>query len=279
MRLMCDGLIKRVSIFVVLIMLWCVPGWAAALKVHFIDVGYGAATLIESPTGERFLIDAGPETAAPVVVDYLKQQGIDVLDGVVITHPHEDHYGGVVAVMQAFAVKALYYNGDQRWQQDVLASRLAAIFNQSEPKVLRRGDWVYYHDARDHMVVVHPTRVGDDINDSALGLLLTYGEVRVFLPADMQPGGQDAALTAFADVVHADVVQFPHHGGILSDRLVEALRHKIWVLSVGDNPWGKPMVEFVDQIKGPLWRTDEQGTVVMMTDGNDISIKAGVDGF
>jgi beta-lactamase superfamily II metal-dependent hydrolase len=81
------------------------------MTVSFIDVGQGDSELIQSPSGKVMLIDAGPTDAGSKVVKYLQDQGISTIDVVVATHPHEDHIGGMSAVLNGFTVKQFIDSG------------------------------------------------------------------------------------------------------------------------------------------------------------------------
>ncbi|MBC7251946.1 MAG: MBL fold metallo-hydrolase, partial [Anaerolineae bacterium] len=85
-----------------------VPSAGAFLEVHFLDVGQADSILVRLPDGRALLIDAGNNADGPVVVSYLKAQGIKRLEWVVATHPHEDHVGGLDAVLDAFEVGKVY---------------------------------------------------------------------------------------------------------------------------------------------------------------------------
>ena len=74
------------------------------LKVHFIDVGQADSILIQETNGKSMLIDAGNNADADFVVDYLKEQGVNSLDYIIGTHPHEDHIGGLDAVIDNFNI-------------------------------------------------------------------------------------------------------------------------------------------------------------------------------
>ena len=76
-----------------------------SIQVHFFDVGQGDSTLIESPDGKTMLIDGGePDTG---VVQYLQGLNIRQIDVMVATHPHQDHIGGLVQVLNALPVKPM----------------------------------------------------------------------------------------------------------------------------------------------------------------------------
>lgn len=74
------------------------------LFVHFIDVGQGDSILVQTPS-QNVLIDGGERTAGPIVVEYLRTQGVEGLDIVISTHPHSDHIGGLIDVLKTFSVK------------------------------------------------------------------------------------------------------------------------------------------------------------------------------
>ncbi len=78
------------------------------LTIHFIDVGQGDSALIQLPSGQTILIDAGDGRAAGKVVGYLNQQGVTKIDHLIATHPHEDHIGGMIYVLRRFPVGKVY---------------------------------------------------------------------------------------------------------------------------------------------------------------------------
>ena len=72
---------------------------------HYIDVGQGSAALLASPDDSFMLIDTGTTESSAYLVKYLKDAGVDTLDYLIITHPHEDHYGGAESVIKNFPVE------------------------------------------------------------------------------------------------------------------------------------------------------------------------------
>jgi competence protein ComEC len=85
-----------------------------SLVVNFIDVGQGAAILVQSG-GKNYLVDGGKTQAGPEVVDFLRSRGVGTLDGLVATHPDSDHIGGLPDVLDAFDVATVYLSGDPKW--------------------------------------------------------------------------------------------------------------------------------------------------------------------
>ena len=95
------------------------------LTVHFLDVGQADSILIQLPNNENMLIDAGKNSSGEFVTGYISALGIDTLDYVVGTHPHEDHIGGLDDVIDCFNVEKLYMptvQADTATYRDVLES-------------------------------------------------------------------------------------------------------------------------------------------------------------
>ena len=80
------------------------------INVHFIDVGQGDSILIKVEN-KTILIDGGPTAASATVLSYLSSVNVTKIDFMVATHPHADHIGGLIAVLQSLQVNAVLYNG------------------------------------------------------------------------------------------------------------------------------------------------------------------------
>ena len=83
----------------------------STLTVHFIDVGQGDSILIQTPEGNTMLIDGGPRENGASLVSYLKKQGVTKINVMVATHPHEDHIGGLISVINSFQVDNIIDSG------------------------------------------------------------------------------------------------------------------------------------------------------------------------
>lgn len=109
------------------------------LSVHFIDVGQGDAILIDYGTYEM-LIDGGEKS--PGVVDYLNNYVDGELEVMVATHPHADHIGGLIAVLDTFEVNEIWLNGDTHTTQTYSQFMAAVDSEGAEVHEARRGEWL-----------------------------------------------------------------------------------------------------------------------------------------
>ena len=116
------------------------PGITQPLQVHYIDVGQGDAILIIAPDGQTMLIDGGETNTG--IVQYLQSKGIQHLNLVVATHPHSDHIGGLVQVLNAIPVDKVITNG-QSHTTSVYENFLDAIASaKAEYVEVKRGDTI-----------------------------------------------------------------------------------------------------------------------------------------
>src|SRR6185503_11415238 len=98
----------------------------APLRIDFIAVGQGDAALVTSPTGKTVLIDGGPHAAGATLTDLLQARGATAIDLVLLTHRHEDHLGGLAAVVRAFPVR-LFMDAPFHYDSEVYTRLLETL--------------------------------------------------------------------------------------------------------------------------------------------------------
>jgi len=86
----------------------------ARLRIHFIDVGYGDAILIQFPDSRIMMIDSGEKHHALRLINYLQSLDIQKIDQAVITHPHTNHFEGLFDILRYFSIDQLFINGDKK---------------------------------------------------------------------------------------------------------------------------------------------------------------------
>ena len=255
------------------------------LTVTFLDVGQGLAVHISTPAGQHLLVDAGGGNFAAgeqVVLPYLRAKGVSSLAAVILTHPHDDHYGGLPAVLSALPVQLFLSNGEE--DNAAAFSDLLAILEERD--IACSSVSTGYRLIIDNVeikVLSPPAQrfsvTADDVNNSSLVLSLSYGDFSLLLTGDAESAALNELIKKYQGRLRADVLQVPHHGSrnALSAALLRAAAARAAVISVGSNPFGHPHAEtlrLLAENKLAVYRTDLHGAITIVSDGKKWTIAA-----
>lgn len=267
--------LRAVAIAAALIALFSIPGILAknleepTVRLHFIPVGQGDATLIELPDNTTILVDAGgrPMGSDPGlqnVVPYLRHRGIHRLDALILSHGDFDHYGGMSAVARPFSPRRFYVDADEKTPRVIeLIANL-----QAQGTEIKRVSKEHRIKTDDLSVHIHRPPLPDaDPNDRSLVVSFSYAALGVLLPGDLETDGE----LWLVDHIYGRraLMKVPHHGSRTSssDELLDHLRPAVAVSSSGrHNRFGHPHLEVVERYEErgiDLFRTDLDGAVVV----------------
>lgn len=250
------------------------------LRVHFIDVGQGDSILIQA--GEQaMLVDAGTNESGSIVTGYLRSLNIAKLDYLIGTHPHEDHIGGLDDVIRSFEIGTVIMpdvSHTTQTYEDVLDALLEKNLTVTVP---HPGDVYSIGDAS--FTILSPTEEvaeqaaeSGDLNNLSVGIRLVYGSNAFVLCGDAESASEEAMVESGLPL-KADVLKAGHHGSSTSTSSVflAAVDPDYAVISCGkDNSYGHPHQETLDRLEEAgvsVFRTDEQGTIVAVSDGSGIT--------
>ncbi len=245
------------------------------LEVLFLDVGQGDSIVIQSPDGKTMLIDGGERS--PGVVSYLNKASVKQIDIMVATHPHSDHIGGLVDVLQRFKVAEVWING-QPHTTKVFEDFLMAI-DKSGAKYheAKRGDVISLGSLQ--FKVLHPGPVlVQDINGNSIVLRLAYGDISFLFVGDANFASESEMLAAKQDV-KSTILKVGHHGSATSSSatFLKAVAPQLAVYSAGiGNSYGHPApatIARLNQAGAKVYGTDVSGTIGVTTDGKTYEVK------
>lgn len=260
------------------------------LEVVFLDVGQGDAIFIRTPGGKNILLDAGGRPAYMediervgrlVVVPYLEHQRVRKLDKVIISHPHEDHYGGLLAVLEEVPVGLLITNSEEV-ETESYHRLLTLAAEKGIPRLmLEQGNVLPLGPSLKMDVLGPPARLfvgtGSDVNNNSLVLRLSYREVSFLFTGDIEDAAARWLLRE--DLLQqSHVLKVPHHGGYMSglSLFMEAVEPQLAVMQVGRNPFGHPhgeTVSILNELVPAVYRNDHHGAVMVYSDGYSMEIQ------
>jgi competence protein ComEC len=257
------------------------------LHVSVLDVSQGDAILLQGPDGGRMLIDAGPD---PDRLLTLLDQRIPTwdrrLDVVVLTHPHEDHVGGLALLLTRYRIGEVVEPGMLGPGPSDAAYRAELAQQGRATRIVAAGDRLLLDNIRLDVdwpppgsVPRDPPDAGKDINNVSIVLELHFGARDMLFPGDAEEEVDPQLLAAgLAQRLgpRLDVLKVAHHGSrtATTEALVEALQPRIAVVSVGaDNDYGHPSPDTLARLASAgaqVFRTDLDGSVEITTDGYDL---------
>lgn len=255
---------------------------SSMLKVHFLDVGQADCTLIQLPNGEEVLIDAGNRDDDEYISDYISNLGIDDIEYLVLTHPHEDHIGSAKYIFENFKVDNVYMP-DVATDSNLYANTMAAVKN-SGANVVYAKPGTYIIDTPDlkFEILAPKSMYYSELNEYSAVTRLDYMDTSFIFTGDAESVSELEMMGAGFDL-DADVLKVGHHGGRTSSsrNFLQAVTPEISVISCGeDNSYGHPHLETLNRLTetgSKIYRTDELGTIIAVSDGQNIDMSSEED--
>ncbi len=244
------------------------------LDVWFLDVGHSNGVLIETPNGAHILVDGGrfPSRLLTALGDRLPftDRTIEVL---IITQPDAFDYAALPPLLARYTAGVAITNGQPNLSEAYL--QLQDSLAETDIVEVTAGYAITTDDGVT-IEVLHPQTqptLGDTLDDGAIVLRVSYGEVSFLIASDLSAEAQQELLDN-GEFPLATVLQLPQHGTArsLNTDFLNAVQPQAIVLqSDPANRRGDPAPQIIDMLPDvPLLRTDERGTIHMWTDGENL---------
>ncbi|NBB87322.1 MAG: DNA internalization-related competence protein ComEC/Rec2 [Bacteroidetes bacterium] len=261
----------------------------APLELVFFDVGHGDAALVQFPGGGTLLVDAGArdqfvDHGQRTLLPHLHHVGIRKIDTVVISHPHADHFGGLLTLLRSVPIGRVFHNG-QAHPSDLFNQKIGLLDSLRIPhRSLTAGDTLRLDPSvRVDVLAPEPARSFDytQANDASVVLRLRYGDVRVLFAGDAEQEAEHLLVNRYDRLLYSDVIKVGHHGSRTSSAsgFVDAVRadttqDAVAIISVGrGRRYGLPSPTVVDRWKAhgtDVRITRDVGAVWLQSDGMEV---------
>jgi len=253
----------------------------SGIKVTYLNVGQADSILIQVDN-ENMLIDAGNNNDGKGIVKYLKDNNITKLNYLVGTHAHEDHIGGLDDVINSFDVEKFFMPDvltTTKTFEDVIDALESKQVRFETPKI---GDEFNLGSA--NVKVIYVGEDSSNLNNTSIVLKVTYNNVSFLFMGDLEKDIEEQLLDSD---ISSTVLKVGHHGSSTSssDKFISLVNPKYAIISVGkNNSYNHPKKVVLDRLNKyniTTLRTDELGTIVFTSDGENInyySLSTTIDG-
>lgn len=247
------------------------------LNIHFLDVGQADSIIIQLPNKQIMVIDGGNNLDGKLIIDYLHQLGIEKIDYLIGTHPHEDHIGGLDDLIKTFSIGKIYLpkvlTTTKTFEDLLLAIKEKNLKITSAQRGMKIID-----QHRLQAVIFAPNETIDysNLNNWSMVVKLTFEETSFLFTGDAETESELEMLHKKCHL-QSDLLKVGHHGSgtSSSERFLQAVSPTYAIISVGSgNNYGHPAKSVLDRLQkhGILfYRTDQQGTIIASSDGRKIT--------
>lgn len=239
------------------------------LQIHFFDVGQADSTLIISDK-KTMLIDAGTNEMGEKVVENIKKLGIERIDYLIGTHPHEDHIGGLDDVIKNFEIGIIYMPKIQtntKTFEDVLDAIVEKNLTITIPK---KGEKFILGKAECEIMLcgTGTKEEKENLNLSSIVTKVTYGNQNYLFMGDAEKENEQSRTWT-----KVNVLKVGHHGSDTSSsvKFLEQVEPQIAIISVGkNNTYGHPkqvILDRLNKIGSVVYMTKDKGNILIESDG------------
>ncbi len=243
------------------------------LQIWFLDVGQADSILIQNGDA-NMLIDAGNNEDGKKLVSYFQSLGIETFQYVIGTHAHEDHIGGMDDIIDNFDIDTFYMpdaittTATFESVLDSLEAKNIAFQTPSIDSIFKLGNAT--------IDVLYVGTDDSDLNNTSIVLKLTYGNTSILFMGDAE---KEVETIIEKKDISADVLKVGHHGSNTSSSktFLEKVNPSYAIISVGTgNSYGHPSNTTIQNLENQniqIYRTDENGTIIMTSDGTNITFQ------
>ena len=241
------------------------------LYIYYFDVGQADSELLIND-GKTMIIDAGNNEDGTMLVNKIRELGITKIDYVIGTHAHEDHIGGMDDIIENFEIGDVYLPeaiSTSKTYEEVLDAIADKNLEITVPEI---GDEIILGTA-----VCTVKSIGNndnDLNNSSIVLRTVYGENSFLFMGDLEESFEKKYTWEKTNVLKAG-----HHGSNTSSSkaFLSQVLPEITIISVGEgnsyNHPGEYTIQRLNDVETKIYRTDESGTIKLITDGTTIRIE------
>ncbi len=275
-----------VLLFAVNLFLWLQPyyvrHYSDKVKIHFLDVGQGDAMLLELPHAKTFLVDGGglvgsaTDVGERVLLPYLLQNQFHQIDVAIISHPHPDHYLGILSLLKQYPIKEIWFNGESS-SSESFQELLSELVKLKIPlKKISAGD-IPWNENGVKIETLFPDQLNtlqkinnSEVNNRSLVLKLTAQEFSLLMTGDIEEESEGELVKEDLQLrLKSTILKVPHHGSNSSstEEFLTQVQPQLALMGLGkNNRFNFPRPQILERYaahKIEVLRTDIDGEIIL----------------
>lgn len=280
---------KKKGVFLLLLLfILFIKTEGGILKITFMDVGQGDCIFMRTPDNKVYLIDGGSSDVKGVgkyrIIPFLKSQGIDCIDYIIVSHSDFDHVSGIKEIIEENEIKVNNLFMPDTGMKD---KSYMEIVNMAETdgilvRFLSKGD--RFADKNLTIECLHPDKgyIPESRNDYSTVLNVRYINFNLLLTGDIEADGESKLLNS-KYYENCDVLKIAHHGSnsSTSEKFLEMVKPYISVISCAENnKYGHPHKKLMERLENSgsvILMTKDNGAVTIKTDGKSLCVEKMID--
>jgi len=270
---------KKLIIILTLVFLLCFTGVLYAqenLKIYFLDVGQGDASVIIASSGQVAIIDSGPNES--LILRYLQNLGISQINLLIATHAHADHITGMDKIIAQYKPKAFIAPGiphTTRTYENMITAieKYNISYYEGISRKINLGSLTFTI-----LPPAEPLIEESKLNNNSTVVRLDFKDFSCLFTGDIEKKREGQLLIKSRDSLNVDILKVAHHGSSSSSSslFVKSIKPRISIISCGEgNQYGHPHQETLTLLQNlgiKIYRTDLNGTILIETDGIDYQV-------
>ena len=260
------------------------------MKINFVDVGQGDCSFIITPDNKTILIDGGGnmlssyDVGKKVVLPYILNRGYTKIDYVFISHFDQDHCGGILYLINEIKVNNVIigkqyeqYENYKKFIEIAKSKKINIIPVKNNDKIKIEKNLCFNILWPDVNNMINE----NSINNNSMVFKLKYKSFSMLFTGDIEKIAENEIIQKYRDknILKSNIIKIAHHGSKTSstDEFLELVNAKEALIGVGkNNKFGHPNQETLEKLEAKkirIYRTDENGEINIITDGNKYRIK------
>ena len=244
------------------------------LRIHFIDVGQGDSTFIETPHNKTILIDGGGslsesfDVGEKTLLPYILDRGYTKIDYIFITHFDQDHVGGILTLLKEIKIGKIFIG--EQFEECENYDKFINIVKQEKLEVtkIKKGDKIIIDNIIFNILfpdIENPIEE-NSLNNNSIVMQMKYKSITALFTGDIEEIAEEQIIK---ENIEADILKIAHHGSKTSStqKFLEKVKPKIALIGVGENnKFGHPNIEVIkrlEKLKTKIFKTAQNGEITM----------------